>query len=207
MLPNVIKTGFLIAVSLLVVLSIWAVDLDMGSSHPTSQPESVLSSEPSGQVELPSLSQDPIQDDTAASDSDDDDRYGPGDFASARQPVSSQTFSIAVGDDRLDHEPVDAAWAPRMESLMWSTIANVGEVLEVECRTTICRVLVVPSASESSEIANNRVLNDTFKSIISGSEGRLDGVRLGFFGAADGRSGMIIDLSGPRLDAMDSKIE
>jgi hypothetical protein len=198
---HVNKVSILVAVSLVLALAIWAVDRNLGSSdliqqHPHSTPMSSGSSDWSSP---PSLVQDETQDNNATAADDDDAELST--FRESFVDRDSEASSLP-GDARLEAEPVDADWAPQMESVMWSTISTVGEILEVECRTTICRALVVPSDSESAAVNQNRVLGDSFRSIIASSDGRLDGVRLGFFGTADGRSGITIELSGPPLEAV-----
>jgi hypothetical protein len=190
------KVSLLVAVSS--VLAIWALSRNI-DSDPSQQPAGTpLPRESGGRSLLPSW--DAIQhgNTTPALDKDD---TALGIFRESIVPRDTKNLSLPTGDERLENEPVDAEWALGMESLMWSTISTIGEVLEVECRTTICRTAVVQSDSEWT-ISQDRVLGDSFQSIIGSSDGRLDRVRLGFFGTADGRSGITIELSGPPLTAV-----
>jgi hypothetical protein len=119
------------------------------------------------------------------------------------QPADVVSSPNSIVDALLESEPVDPDWAPRMESLMWSIVSTIGEVLELKCRTSACVAAVVPSSSDPREHFQNRVLNDTFQSIIGSSGGRLQGVRIGFFGVPDGRSGFTISLFGPPLESVE----
>lgn len=196
------KVGILVALSLVFVLAIWAVNRDTGPD-PVQRPDSTSRPSESNDGSVsPSLVPGETQDEKATAAPADDDDTESRDHATREELVfalDSNDVSIPTSD-RIENEPVDTRWAPQMESVLWSTTSTIGEVLEVKCRTTICRAVVVPSASESWALGQNRILNDSFQSIIGNSDGRLDRVRVGIFGAADGRPGMTIDVLGPPLE-------
>ena len=79
----------------------------------------------------------------------------------------------------LESEPVDPAWAPQVEAMIWSLVGAIGVVEEVECRTNICRTIFTPSEAIVELNAEERKqnwkvsLSEYFRPVINGSGGRL----------------------------------
>jgi hypothetical protein len=73
-------------------------------------------------------------------------------------------------DPRFESEPIDEVWAPLMEASLRSVVVSIpsglgAEIREVQCRTTICRVIVRHDLAARS-IANDPERSAQYKSYV-----------------------------------------
>jgi hypothetical protein len=74
----------------------------------------------------------------------------------AKYPERPPQPAFVAADGRFAAEAIDPLWAPRMEAEILDEFAQVGSArlvtLEVECRTTVCRIEVLERAVGGREM-------------------------------------------------------
>ena len=85
-------------------------------------------------------------------------------FAQSGEPEHAPCIPSDSNDPKsydcwFESEPVDPAWAPQVEAMIWSLASAIGEVDEIECRTNICRAVFTPSEAIVELDVEERRLN------------------------------------------------
>jgi hypothetical protein len=126
------------------------------------------------------------------------------------EPIPQPAYRDPLRDGRIDTEPVDRDWATQMESTLWSVASAVGEIRDVECRTTFCLATLVHGDDvKAMELearrpylqGRARFVEETMRYVIRNSNGRLEYFGFSTIGAPHEDYEMQFYLYGPPIES------